>query len=161
MDDSMPIEPNVEIVEPTWSLQPFEAKEFITSLGKVLGGLKLSSKTHDNFFEELPKRLRVTCKHYKEPGAEHACAEAIRMLHVRSKRRKPRDLTYVDRELIGTLRRVLGLASNSAAAFDRIMKPKFTLDAAKSLFEENEDMRDALAGQAVENMKKDMGWLFV
>jgi len=120
----------VPIADPSWSLMPYEAKELIKLLDKLVKGDKLAPSEHGKFFAGLKARLAVTCKHFKEPGTEHACSEAIDLLLVRTQRRKPGELTYVDNELIGTLRRVL---KKAALVMDRILMPRFSLDTVKDL----------------------------
>jgi len=123
----------VPIADPSWSLMPYEAKELIKSLDKLVKGDKLAPSEHGKFFAGLKARLAATCKHHKNPGGEHACSEAIDLLLVRSQRREPSELTYVDKELIGTLRRMLKKATFVMPRFDRTMTPKFSLDTVKDL----------------------------
>jgi len=163
MDASMPVDLNDAVVEPTWSLQPYEAKALVKTLDKIMRGKKLKSKEHGEFFNGLKARLAVTCKRQKNPGAEHACSAAIDRLRGRVQRRKNSKPNYVDSELINALRRVLEKATNvNVGGFEQIMTPKFTIEATKAL-SDLPDMKEILAENAIRDMAADtdskIGWV--
>ncbi|MHC4429608.1 MAG: hypothetical protein ACYS0D_13540 [Planctomycetota bacterium] len=136
-----------------------EAMKHSLHLDTLLKGGRLNEEQAQEFFSELPGKIGTTCEAAKIPGATEACVEAINFLHRWSKRNERKPISYVDRELVDTLKRVLhriskgwGLSDAVVGSFNRTLTPRFTVEAAEQLSSMG-DIRKDLVGQAMTDIK--------
>lgn len=140
---------------PAWSITYDEALRAVSTKDSVMAGADISEELAHEFFHEFPARINASLKQAKLKGEEHTIRGALNVLY-RYYAGQITEFDYVDKELISAFDKLLKqvLTNSNSISFDRILTPKFSMDAVNSF--KSLDLRAVLVHEVQESIVRDM-----